>query len=219
MYSHQPARRVTVIYLFGDYVLDTQLYELRRADTLCQVEPQVFDVLAYLIAHRDRVVTRQELIEHVWPERFVSETTVDHRVMEARHAVGDTGRSQRLIRTIRGRGYRFMVAVHVHQPGLSASVAQAVPRTECQPAGQSQRPAEPGLRPLLSEGERKRVTVLFCDLANASNLAERLEPEECHAVLNRFFECSLHEVHRHSGTHDAAPQQRVHRHVWRPCGR
>jgi DNA-binding winged helix-turn-helix (wHTH) protein len=173
---------VTVIYLFGDYVLDTQLYELRRAGALCQVEPQVFDVLAYLIAHRDRVVTRQELIEHVWPERFVSETTVDHRVMEARHAVGDNGRSQRLIRTIRGRGYRFIMAVHEHQPGLSGSVAQAVPHTERQPVEQSQRPTEPGLRPLRPEGERKRVTVLFCDLANASSLPERLEPEEHHAL-------------------------------------
>jgi class 3 adenylate cyclase len=109
----------------------------------------------------------------------------------------DSSASQRLIRTIRGRGYRFIVAVQEHQSGLSGSVEQIVPQAERQPAEQNQSPAEPGLRPLLPEGERKRVTVLFCDLANASSLAERLEPEKRHAVLNHFFERSLHEVHYH----------------------
>jgi predicted ATPase len=117
-----------MLYLFDDYTLDTQLYELRHAGALCHLEPQVFAVLHYLIAHRDRVVTRQELLEHIWPERFISEATLDHRVMEARQAIGDNGQTQRCIQTLRGRGYRFVGAVEerlaVTAPQHTAAIYQ-----------------------------------------------------------------------------------------------
>ena len=58
-----------MLYLFDDFTLDTQLYELRHAGIPCPLEPQVFAILRYLIQHRDRVVTRQELLEHIWPRR------------------------------------------------------------------------------------------------------------------------------------------------------
>jgi DNA-binding winged helix-turn-helix (wHTH) protein len=99
---------IAMLYLFDDYTLDTRLYEPRHAGILCPLEPQVFALLGYLIAHRDRVVTRQELLEHIWPERFISETTLDHRMMQARQAIGDSGQRQRCIHTLRGRGYRFV---------------------------------------------------------------------------------------------------------------
>jgi DNA-binding winged helix-turn-helix (wHTH) protein len=86
-------------------------YERRHAGALCPLEPQVFAILCYLIAHRERVVTRRELLEHVWPERFISETTLDHRVMQARQAIGDSGQTQRRIHTLRGRSYRFVGTV------------------------------------------------------------------------------------------------------------
>ena len=69
-----------MIYVFGDYALDTHLYELRRGGEPCPLGPQVFNVLAYLIAHRDRVVTKDELIEHLWPAQFVSDATVHQHV-------------------------------------------------------------------------------------------------------------------------------------------
>jgi DNA-binding winged helix-turn-helix (wHTH) protein len=94
-----------MLYLFDDYTLDTQFYELRHAGALCPLEPQVFAILCYLIAHRDRVVTRQELLGHIWPERFISETTLDHRVMQARQAIGDSGQQQRRIHTFRWPQY------------------------------------------------------------------------------------------------------------------
>ena len=53
-----------MIYLFGDYELDTTLYELRAAGVPCKLEPRVFNVLAYLIQHRAQVVTREELLDH-----------------------------------------------------------------------------------------------------------------------------------------------------------
>jgi len=87
-----------MLYEFADYTLDTQRYELRHAGVLSGIEPQVFDILAYLLAHHDRVVTRQELLEHVWPARFISETTLDHRLMQARQVIGDSGQRQRFIK-------------------------------------------------------------------------------------------------------------------------
>jgi DNA-binding winged helix-turn-helix (wHTH) protein len=98
-------------YFFGDYALDSQRCELRRAGTLIKLCPKVFDVLTYLIVHRDRVLTRQELLEHLWPQQFVGEATLNSCIMEARQAVGDTGQGQRLIQTRDGRGYRFVAAV------------------------------------------------------------------------------------------------------------
>jgi DNA-binding winged helix-turn-helix (wHTH) protein len=100
-----------MMYLFDDYTLHNELYELHYAGVPCPLEPQVLDILLYLIQHRDRVVTREELLEHVWSERFVSEATLDHRVMEARQAIGDSGQRQCRIKTLRGRGYRFVASV------------------------------------------------------------------------------------------------------------
>jgi DNA-binding winged helix-turn-helix (wHTH) protein len=67
-------------------------------------------MLAYLIQHRDRVVTKEELLERLWPDRFVTEATLTSRLIAARKAVGDRGREQRLIQTLHGRGYRFIGA-------------------------------------------------------------------------------------------------------------
>ncbi len=116
-----------MLYLFDDFTLDPQLYELRHAGALCPLEPQVFAILRYLIQHRDRVVTRQELLDHVWPERFISETTLDHRVMEARQAIGDSGQRQQRIQTLRGRGYRFVGAVE-ERIAASAALVPVLPQ-------------------------------------------------------------------------------------------
>ena len=86
------------------------------------VQPQVFDVLALLIAERHRVVTKQELLERVWGHTFVTESTLTSRIKSARQAIGDDGRSQRLIRTVHGRGYQFVG--EVRQSRASAGTAQ-----------------------------------------------------------------------------------------------
>ena len=80
------------------------------------IEPQVFDVLAYLVAHRDRVVPKEELLDEVWRTRFVTESTLTTRVKAARRAVGDDGKRQAVIRTLHGRGYRFVAEV-TEDPG------------------------------------------------------------------------------------------------------
>ena len=72
------------------------------------VEPQVFDLLLYLLENRHRVVSKDDLIEHVWEGRIVSESTLTSRINAVRNAVGDTGKDQRLVRTIARKGFRFV---------------------------------------------------------------------------------------------------------------
>ncbi len=93
---------------FGECELSVDRRELRRDGEVVPVEPQVFDVLAYLLRHRDRVVLKTELLDEVWGDRFVSESALTSRIKSARRAVGDTGRDQRIIRTVHARGYRFV---------------------------------------------------------------------------------------------------------------
>ena len=95
-------------FLFGDYALDLERRELRRGAELVEVEPQVFDLLAYLVANRDRVASKDDLLAAVWHGRIVSESTLTSRITAARHAIGDSGEQQRFIRTVSRRGFRFV---------------------------------------------------------------------------------------------------------------
>lgn len=101
-----------MIYRFGPFTLDATRRELSTDGTLVAVEPQVFDVLKFLIEARDRVVTRDDLLEAVWHGRIVSEATLGSRINAARAAIGDTGAAQRLIRTLPRKGLRFVAPVH-----------------------------------------------------------------------------------------------------------
>jgi DNA-binding winged helix-turn-helix (wHTH) protein/tetratricopeptide (TPR) repeat protein len=101
---------------FGDCELSVERIELRRGGAIVDLEPQVFDVLAYLLRHRERVVPKTELFDQIWGNRFVSESALSSRIKSARRAVGDTGRDQRIIKTIYGRGYRFVADVHDQLP-------------------------------------------------------------------------------------------------------
>ncbi|HEV7650420.1 MAG TPA: winged helix-turn-helix domain-containing protein [Actinophytocola sp.] len=92
---------------FADFDLDTTTFELRRDGVRVPMEPQVFDVLAYLVRHRDRVVHKTELLDVVWGDRFVSDSALTSRIKRVRQALGDDGRSQRWVKTVHGRGYRF----------------------------------------------------------------------------------------------------------------
>ncbi len=95
-------------FRFAEIVVDTERYEVRRAGEPVAVEPQVFDLLVYLIRHRQRVVTKAELLDNLWGDRFVSESALTSRIRALRRAVGDDGRSQHVVRTVHGRGYRFV---------------------------------------------------------------------------------------------------------------
>lgn len=109
-------------YTFGDYELDGQLYQLRRVGELIELEPKVFDLLVYLIHHHDHVVSKDELLDKLWPKQVVSETALTQCVMAARKAVGDDGTRQHTIKTQHGRGYRFVAALTAPAPSAESGV-------------------------------------------------------------------------------------------------
>ncbi|HEX2113136.1 MAG TPA: tetratricopeptide repeat protein [Alphaproteobacteria bacterium] len=130
-------------YLFEDCVLDTDRRELRRETRLVAVEPQVFDLLVYLVQNRERVVSKDDLLAFVWHGRIVSESALGTRINAARAAIGDSGEAQRLIRTLPRRGLRFVAAVQEENPGPQA------------PAGVPNRS-----RPALALPDRPSIAVL-----------------------------------------------------------
>ncbi len=107
-----------MVYAFGEFELDDQLYQLRRPGETVKVEPRVFKLLAYLIAHRDRAVSREELFEKLWPGQVGGEAALTYCVAKARKAVLDDGLQQQVIKTQHGHGYRFIaqITMHVDEP-------------------------------------------------------------------------------------------------------
>jgi DNA-binding winged helix-turn-helix (wHTH) protein/tetratricopeptide (TPR) repeat protein len=114
-----------LLYLFNDCVLDTDRRELRRGSEAVALEPQVFDLLAHLIRHRERVVSRDELIESIWGGRVVSESALNTRINAVRSALGDSGSRQHLIKTLPRRGVRFVGEVREELQPAEAPLAGA----------------------------------------------------------------------------------------------
>ena len=113
-------------YCFGDYVLNTARRDLRRCGEVVAMEPQVFDLLAFLIRERERVVSRDDVLDAVWSGRVVSESTLASRINAARKAIGDNGEAQTLIRTIQRKGFRFVGDV-IEQTGIPPPSPEAPP--------------------------------------------------------------------------------------------
>src|SRR5712692_7872576 len=111
-------------YAFGECILDTQRYELSRAGRVSRLRRKAFQVLSYLMAHPDRVISKQELCEQVWPQQFISDAALESTIKAVRQASGDRGREQQLIQTVYGQGYRFLAAVEAH-PEATAGAASA----------------------------------------------------------------------------------------------
>lgn len=108
-------------YLFEECALDMDRRELWRGATPVAIEPQVFDLLVHLIRHRDRVVSKDELLASVWHGRAISESALFNRVNAARSAIGDTGARQKLIKTLPRRGLRFVGTVREEEFSVAAA--------------------------------------------------------------------------------------------------
>jgi TolB-like protein/cytochrome c-type biogenesis protein CcmH/NrfG len=109
-----------VQFAFGDHVLDVDRRELRRGAKLIAMEPQVFDLLTYLVENRNRVVSKDDLIAAVWRGRIVSESTLTSRINAARKAIGDSGSAQSLIRTFARKGFRFVGSLREEEAAAPA---------------------------------------------------------------------------------------------------
>jgi class 3 adenylate cyclase/DNA-binding winged helix-turn-helix (wHTH) protein/tetratricopeptide (TPR) repeat protein len=216
-------------YAFDGYMLDTQRLELWHGDTPVKLRPKVFEVLTYLVEHRDRVVSKEELLEQLWPGQFIGDGSLNACLMAVRKAVGDSGQSQHVIHTLHGRGYRFVAAAEAYaEPPLPPPEAGALPSAAatrsdgqtrsyatCQhdnpasaafcnrcgaplsepdvSAPESQRetspesiPQETAAESPASGAERRQLTVMFCDLVEATALSGQLDPEEFRAVMRAY---------------------------------
>ncbi len=153
---------------FGDYVLDGARRELRRGSEQIALEPQVFDVLLYLVQNRERLVTKDDLIAAVWNGRIVSESTLTSRIAAARKTIGDSGEQQALIKTYARKGFRFVGEVRTSREGdggagppAQTQTVPAAPLLGADPdtaADQARRPASSGAA--LKWGGRPAVAVL-----------------------------------------------------------
>ncbi len=119
---------------FGDFEIDASLYELRQSGRTVAVEPQVFDLLAYLAKNADRIVTKEEIFAEIWGNRVVSDSALSSQIKAARKAIGDDGSAQHTIRTVHGRGFRFVAAVNGARP--------AAPELEPEPEAPRPEPLE-----------------------------------------------------------------------------
>ena len=140
-------------FRFSDHTLDVERRELRRGYDPVAIEPQVFDLLVYLLQNRDHVVSKGDLIATVWSGRIVSDSTLTSRINAARKAVGDRGEDQRLIRTTARKGFRFVGEVRAEPAGEAARAAAAA----------DEMPKPP--RPSLPLPDRPAIAVLpFTDM-------------------------------------------------------
>lgn len=130
-----------MIYRFGIFELDLARLELRAGDEVRPTEPQVFALLALLVGNRERVVSRDEILEKVWDGRVVSDSAIDSRIKSVRHALGDSGSEQRFIRTVQRKGYRF-----VAEARLAGSASGPV----VEDGRVAEPPAGPGARPSIA---------------------------------------------------------------------
>jgi TolB-like protein/tetratricopeptide (TPR) repeat protein len=118
-----------VPFLFEDCTVDTDRREIRRGTGIVSPGPQVFDLLVYLIRNRDRVVSKDDLLEAVWRGRIVSEQTLASHINAVRKAIGDSGDEQRLIRTVPRKGFRFVAEVKEARAAAASAVAAPPPAT------------------------------------------------------------------------------------------
>jgi len=118
-----------VIYRFDDFELDTALIELRERGESVSIEPQVFALICFLVENRERVVTKEEIIQQIWSGRIISDSALSSRIKSARRALCDDGHAQTVIRTVHGVGFRFMRDVAT-DPSSGQIIVSEIPANE-----------------------------------------------------------------------------------------
>src|SRR6202012_3314182 len=163
-----------MIYRFDDFELDTALIELRERGEAIAIEPQVFALLCFLIENRERVVTKEEIIQQIWSGRIVSDSALSSRIKSARRALCDDGNAQSVIRTVHGVGFRFMRDVAADASSGRAIVSEI-------PANESEAAAADAARPSIAVLPFRRAGSFDPRLAIADAL-----PQDLITELSRF---------------------------------
>ena len=180
-----------MLYFFEDFVLDPDRRELRRAGSAIAVQPQVFDLLEYLITNRDRVVSKDDILQAVWSGRIVSESALTTRINATRIAVSDDGEQQRLIRTLPRKGIRFVGVVQERaRPVEEAPAAPAV--VDAETPGRIATGYDKA-----ASAERRQLTIASCELLRGS--AAAMDPEDLREIIQRYHSCVVETIGRHNG--------------------
>ena len=158
-------------YTFARCVLDTATRELTRDGVIVPLEPKGYQVLLFLVEHRDRVVTRDELLSHAWPGVYVVDTTVARCLTLIRKAVGDSGAAQAVVKTLHGHGYRFVASVVSEDQIAPSALPMAAPV------------ATPDAGAPWSAQERRHATVLGGALVPSFSLVPGVDAESQQALL------------------------------------
>jgi DNA-binding winged helix-turn-helix (wHTH) protein len=181
-----------MLYFFEDFVLDPDRRELRRGNALIEVQPQVFDLLQYLVANRHRVVSKDDIIHAVWGGRIVSESALTSRINATRTAVGDNGNGQRLIRTLPRKGIRFVGVVREGAMPVNEAVAH-LPIVDLETPELA---ATRGAKTV--PAERRQITIASCELLLGA-AAATTDPEDLSAIIQSYHGCVVETASRHNG--------------------
>jgi DNA-binding winged helix-turn-helix (wHTH) protein/predicted ATPase len=179
-----------MLFSFENYVLDTDRRELRRRSAVIAVQPQVFDLLEYLILNRDRVVTKDDMLDAIWGGRIVSESALTTRINAARTALGDSGEEQRLIRTLPRKGIRFVGVVRESHESLGTNAVSVTGNGVKEPIV----PRQEG--PVIDA--RRQLTVASCELLHGADIA-RMDPEDLRDIMQAYHNCVVATSRRHDG--------------------
>ena len=196
-----------MIYAFGECVLDTQRHVLWRQGHPVHLRPKAFAVLVYLVEHRDQVVTKQALCEHVWHNQFISDATLGSTIRAVRQAIGDTGEAQQLVQTVHGSGYRCVApvtvcAAHPVVPGPATATVTPLPVPEAPrpaaPPPSAFHPA-PSVHLSVAAAECRQLTVLWCAVVDFLTVAGALDPEDCHDLMVQYHATCTAVIQRYGG--------------------
>jgi class 3 adenylate cyclase len=182
---------------FGGFRLDPDNACLWRGAQAIALTPKAFDVLHYLVAHPDRLVSKDTLLDAVWPETAVSDAVVRIAIGELRRVLGDTTRAPRFIATVPRWGYRFVAPVVEHTEGGPIPASTVLQDAPAVPPRAHVAPAPVALAS--PEAERRRLTVLFCDLVDSTALAGRLDPEDLREVVRAYHQTCAAVIQRFDG--------------------
>ena len=186
-----------MIVAFGDVEIDVDKFEIRRGGDVVSVEPQVFDVVRVLVGRPGDLVTKEELLDEVWGTRFVSESSLTSRIKDARRALGDDGRTQRVIATVHGRGYRF-VAQATHLPERTVGITDRS-LEEVRVVGSTAVAGDDAVdRPTPGAPPSGTVTFLFTDVEGSTRLWDQ-NPSRTQAALERHDEIVRSAIERRDG--------------------
>ena len=178
-------------WYFASFRLDPATMCLWQDNQLVPLASKPFAVLAYLVAHAGQVVTKEALLEAVWPETVVSEGVLKTSMGKLRQTLGETARTPQYIDTVHGRGYRFIAPVEERLQGPSDNRSSSLPT----PASSQSSDAGP-----LDDAERRQLTVLFCDLVASTSLASQLDPEELRDLIGAYHQGCTEVIQHYEGT-------------------